>query len=74
MPEIRTETSYKNFYIPYEWGQLVSAHAVGGSNFLLFFQSADGPIYIVNAVLRGRYLYVDTSDDGGVTVYIPRTP
>lgn len=72
--ELRTETSYKNFYVPYEWGPLVSVQAIGGTNFLLFYQSADGPVYVVNAVLRGRYLYVDTTEDGGVTIFIPRTP
>lgn len=72
--ELRTETSYRNFYVPYEWGHLVAVQAIGGTNFLLFFQSADGPVYIVNGVLHGRYLYIDTSDEGGVTVYVPRTP
>ena len=72
--ELRTETSYKNFYIPGEWGQLVAVQTIGGANFLLFFQSHDGPVYVINAVQRGRFLYLDTSEEGGVTVYIPRTP
>ena len=72
--EINSNRSYRPAYLPREWGRLVAVQPLGSTTFLLFFQADGGEIYLARLIQRGSYLYVDTYDQGGVTLVIPREP
>lgn len=72
--ELNAEKSNRPAYLPAEWGRLVSVQSIGGGSYWLFLQAESGDIYLVRLTQRGNYLYVDTSDQGGVALVIPRRP
>ena len=72
--ELDTARSNRRSYLPAEWGRLVSVQPAGEGNFWLFLEAPNGSIYVVRMRQRGTYLYLDTSDQGGVTLMIPRQP
>jgi len=72
--ELDAARSNRPTYLPAEWGRLVSVQSAGEGNFWLFLEAANGSIYVVRMRQRGAYLYLDTSDQGGVTLMISRQP
>jgi hypothetical protein len=59
--------------LPHEWGKLVSVQRLEGNGYLLFLQNDAGEIYLVRLIQRGDYLYLDSYDQGGVTLVIKRS-
>ncbi len=72
--ELEASTSSRPVYIPREWGRLVSVQKTDALSYALFLQDEDGRIFVVRLAQRGGYLYLDTSDQGGVATVIKRTP
>lgn len=72
--EVDADKSYQPAYIPREWGRLVSVHRIGDLTYVLFLQTEDGDIFLVRLALRGGYLYLDTSEQGGTVTVIKREP
>ncbi len=72
--EVETSTSFHPAYLPREWGRLVSIEKIDAVTYALFLQDEDGNIFVVRLTQRGGYLYLDTSDRGGVVTVIKRTP
>src|ERR1700687_3690214 len=64
--ELNESSSHRAAYIPAEWGKLVSVQRLDELRVELFLQADDGEIYLVRLTQQGEYLYVDTSDKGGV--------
>ena len=72
--EVDADKSYRPAYIPREWGRLVSVQRIDASTYVLFLQTQDGDIFLVRLALRGGYLYLDTSEQGGIVTAIRREP
>jgi hypothetical protein len=72
--EVDASSSNRPAYIPAEWGRLVSVERLDASKVQLFMQADNGDIYLVRLAQRGEYLYMDTSDKGGVALVIRRQP
>jgi hypothetical protein len=72
--EIAASLSHRPAYIPAEWGKLVSVQRLNELKVQLFLQAENGDIYLVRLTQEGEYLYLDTSDKGGVTLVIRRQP
>ena len=72
--EVDADKSFRPAYIPREWGRLVSVQKIGGLSYVLFLENEDGAIFLVRLTLRGNYLYVDTSEQGGIVTVIRREP
>ena len=72
--EVRVATSHRPAYIPREWGRLVAVEEIGNSHYVLFLEAENGDIFVVRLIQRGDYLYLDTHDQGGVTLVIQREP
>src|SRR5713226_2206181 len=68
--ELADSSSYRPAYIPADWGRLVSVQRLDEMNVELFLQAENGDIFLVRLVQRGGYLYLDTSDKGGVALVI----
>jgi hypothetical protein len=72
--ELSANSSRRPSYIPPEWGRLVSVERLSDSKVELFLQAESGEIYLVRLTQLGDYLYLDTSDRGGVTLVLRREP
>jgi hypothetical protein len=72
--ELEESVSHRPAYIPMEWGRLVSVQRLDATNVELFLQAENGDIFLVRLAQRGAYLYMDTSDKGGVALVIKRQP
>ena len=72
--ELEESLSHRPAYIPSEWGRLVSVQRLNETNVELFLQAENGEIFLVRLAQRGEYLYMDTSDKGGVALVIKRQP
>lgn len=72
--ELDASSSYRPAYIPAEWGKLVSVQRLDDLKVQLFLQGENGDIYLVRLTQQGQYFYLDTSDNGGVTLVIRRQP
>jgi len=72
--EVDADKSYRPAYIPREWGYLVSVQRIDALTYVLFLQTEDGTISLVRLTQRGGYLYVDTSEQGGIVTVIRREP
>lgn len=72
--ELEGSTSHRPAYIPAEWGKLVSVQRLDDLKTQLFLQADNGDIYLVRLTQQGQYLYLDTSDKGGVALVIKRQP
>jgi hypothetical protein len=60
--------------LPEEWGRLIAVEETDAMGYSLFLQNDRGEIYIVRLIQRGRYLYLDAYDQGGVALVIRRSP
>lgn len=72
--EVTVTNSFRPAYLPREWGRLVGVERLDNIGVMLFLEAADGEIYLVRLSQRGGYLFLDTSDRGGVAIRIPRQP
>ena len=72
--ELNENSSHRPTYIPAEWGKLVSVQRLDALKVQLFLQAENGDIYLVRLSQQGEYLYLDTSDKGGVVLVIKREP
>jgi hypothetical protein len=72
--EVDSNLSRRPAYIPVEWGKLVSVQRLDELKIQLFLQAENGDIYLVRLTQEGEYLYLDTSDKGGVALVIRRQP
>lgn len=72
--EAEESSSHRPAYIPMEWGKLVSVQRLDELKMQLFLQAENGDIYLVRLTQQGQYLYLDTSDKGGVALVIRRQP
>jgi hypothetical protein len=72
--ELSASSSHRPAYIPPEWGKLVSVQRLNDTKLQLFLQAESGDIYFVRLTQQGEYLYLDTSDQGGVALVLRRSP
>jgi hypothetical protein len=72
--ELNASSSGRPAYLPPEWGKLVSVQRLNDSNVQLFLQAESGDIYFVRLTQQGEYLYLDTTDQGGVALVLRRQP
>ena len=72
--ELSASASRRPAYLPPEWGRLVSVQRLNESKVELFLQAESGDIYFVRLTQQGEYLYLDTSDQGGVALVLRRRP
>ena len=72
--ELSASSSRRPAYLPPEWGTLVSVQRLNDSKLQLILQAEGGDIYFVRLTQQGEYLYLDTSDEGGVTLVLRRQP
>jgi hypothetical protein len=72
--ELSAASSRRPAYLPPEWGTLVSVQRLNDSKLQLFLQAESGEIYFVRLTQQGEYLYLDTTDRGGVTLVLRRSP
>ncbi len=72
--EVEAGSSYRPAYIPAEWGHLVGVQKLDDLYTELYLQAENGDVYLVRLLHRGGYLYLDTSDKGGVVLVIKRQP
>lgn len=72
--ELSASASRRPAYLPPEWGQLVSVQRLNDTKLQLFLQAEDGDIYFVRLTQQGEYLYLDTTDQGGVALVLRRSP
>ena len=70
------DTSRSGFpvVLPREWGRLISVQKTDAVDYTMFLQNDAGEIYLVNLIQRGKYLYLDTYDNGGTALVIKRGP
>jgi len=66
--------SFRPAYVPAEWGRLVAVQKIDDLRYLLFFQSEKGDLYLVGLIQNGSYLFLDTTDRGGIATVLPRKP
>lgn len=66
--------SYRPTYLPREWGRLVAVERLDSTKLVLVLEGAKGEIHLVRLSQRGGYLYLDTTDRGGIVILIPREP
>jgi len=67
-------SSYRPTYLPREWGRLVAVERLDSTHLVLVLEGAKGEIYLVRLSQRGGYLFLDTTDRGGIAILIPREP
>jgi hypothetical protein len=72
--ELSADSSRRPAYLPPEWGTLVSVQRLNESKLQLVLQAEDGDIYFVRLTQVGEYLYLDTTDQGGVALVLRRSP
>ena len=72
--ELNASSSRRPAYLPPEWGKLVSVQRLNDSKLQLILQAENGDIYFVRLTQQGEYLYLDTADEGGVTLVLRRQP
>jgi len=72
--ELNASSSRRPAYLPPEYGRLVSVERLNDSKLQLFLQSESGDIYFVRLTQQGEYLYLDTTDKGGVALVLRRSP
>jgi len=72
--ELNASSSRRPAYLPPEWGKLVSVQRLNDSKMQLFLQAENGEIYFVRLTQQGEYLYLDTTDQGGVALVLRRRP
>lgn len=72
--EVSATNSNQLAYLPQEWGRLVAVQRLDALSHMLFLQAENGDIFPVRLTQRGNYLYLDTSDRGGVATVIKREP
>jgi hypothetical protein len=74
MQNLETEAakSGRPAMVPRAWGRLVGLQPLSGQRVALFFENDAGEIYVVRLAERGAYLYLDTSDQGGVVTVLRR--
>jgi hypothetical protein len=72
--ELSASSSRRPAYLPPEWGHLVSVQRLNDSRVQLFLQAESGDIYFVRLTQQGEYLYLDTTDQGGVALVLRRRP
>lgn len=72
--ELSASSSRRPAYLPPEWGKLVSVQRLNESKVQLFLQAESGDIYFVRLTQQGEYLYLDTTDQGGVALVLRRHP
>jgi hypothetical protein len=72
--ELSASASRRPAYLPAEWGKLVSVQRLNESKMELFLQAESGDIYFVRLTQQGEYLYLDTTDQGGVALVLRRRP
>jgi hypothetical protein len=72
--EVSADASRRPAYLPPEWGKLVSVQRLNDQKLELFLQAENGDMYFVRLTQVGEYLYLDTTDQGGVTWVLRRSP
>jgi hypothetical protein len=72
--ELSASASRRSAYLPPEWGKMVSVQRLSDSKLQLFLQAENGDIYFVRLTQQGEYLYLDTTDRGGVALVLRRQP
>jgi hypothetical protein len=72
--ELSANSSRRPAYLPPEWGRLVSVQRLNDAKLELFLQAENGEIYLVRLTQQGGYLYLDTTDQGGVALVLSRQP
>ncbi len=51
-------------------GPMVAVEKIDVFSYVLFLEAENGDIYLVRLSQRGRNLYLDTSDEGGVALVL----
>jgi len=72
--EAQAANSRRPVYLPAEWGRLVGVEKTAANHYTLFLQADSGEIYLVGLIQSGKYLFLDTYDDGGTALVIRREP
>jgi hypothetical protein len=72
--ELSANSSRRPAYLPPEWGKLVSVQRLNEAKLQLILQDESGDIYFVRLTQQGEFLYLDTTDRGGVALVLRRSP
>lgn len=70
--EVEASRSGRPAFLPREWGRLVSVQRLSEEHLALFLEAENGEIHVVRLLQRGGYLYLDTTDQGGVATVLRR--
>jgi hypothetical protein len=72
--DLSVNQSRRPAYLPAEWGRLISVQRLNEAKMEMFLQADNGDIYLVRLAQQGEYLYLDTTDQGGVALVLRRQP
>lgn len=72
--ETAVERSGRPAYLPAEWGRVAAVERLSPNSVVLVLEAEDGDLRFVVLAQRGAYLYLDTTDQGGVVTLLRRRP